>query len=110
MSASDTASPALAPNAHPQLNVAEREQIVAILRQFGIVHVTLFGSFARGDAHAASDVDLLIEPPPGTTLLDLARLENRLTDALARPVQIVTFEELHPGMRERIQREHQELL
>jgi predicted nucleotidyltransferase len=110
MSASDTPSPVPTPNAHPQLNVAEREQIVAILRQFGIAQAALFGSFARGDAHATSDVDLLIEPPPGTTLLDLARLENRLTDALARPVQIVTLEELHPGMRERIQREQQELL
>ena len=44
------------------------------------------------------------------SLLDLARLENRLTDALKRPVQIVTSEDLHPGMREQVQRERQELL
>ena len=81
----------------------------AILRQFGIAHAALFGSFARGDTHAASDVDLLIDPPPGMTLLDLARLENRLTDALARAVQIVTFEDLHPRMREQVQHEQQEL-
>lgn len=110
MNTSNTALPAPASDAHPQLDRAQREQIVAILRQFGIIHAALFGSFARGDAHATSDVDLLIDPLPGTTLLDLARLENRLTDALARPVQIVTFEDLHPGMRERIQREQQELL
>ncbi len=110
MNASDTASSAPALDAHPQLSAAQGEQIVAILRQFDIVHAALFGSFARGDAHAASNIDLLITPPPGTTLLDLARLENRLTDALARPVQIVTVEELHPGMRERILREQQELL
>ncbi|HEY7341082.1 MAG TPA: nucleotidyltransferase family protein [Ktedonobacterales bacterium] len=110
MNTSNTASLAPASDAHPQLDRAQREQIVAILRQFGIIHAALFGSFARDDAHTTSDVDLLIDPPPGTTLLDLARLENQLADALARAVQIVTFEDLHPAMRERIQREQQELL
>ncbi len=104
------ASAAPTSDAHPQLDAAQRARIVAILRQFGVVRAALFGSFARGDTHAASDVDVLIAPPPGATLLDLARLENCLADALARPVQIVTFEELHPGMRERVQREQQELL
>ncbi|HEX5441756.1 MAG TPA: nucleotidyltransferase family protein [Ktedonobacterales bacterium] len=110
MNTSHAAAPTSLSDAHPRLDTAQREEIVAILRQFGILHAALFGSFARGDTHATSDVDLLIDPTPGTTLLDLARLENRLTDALARPVQIVTLEELHPGMRERIQREQQELL
>ncbi len=105
-----TAAPTPTAHAHPQLDAAQRAQIAAILRQFGIAHAALFGSFARGDTHAASDVDLLIDPPPGMTLLDLARLENRLTDALARAVQIVTFEDLHPRMREQVQREQQELL
>lgn len=110
MNTSYTAAPTSVSDAHPRLDTAQRDEIVAILRQFGILHAALFGSFARGDAYATSDVDVLIEPPPGTTLLDLARLENRLTDALARPVQIVTVDDLHPGMRERIQREQQELL
>jgi predicted nucleotidyltransferase len=110
MNTSYAAAPTSVSDAHPRLDTVQRDEIVAILRQSGILHAALFGSFARGDAHATSDIDLLIEPPPGVTLLDLARLENRLADALARPVQIVTVEELHPGMRERIQREQRELL
>lgn len=58
---------------HPQLGPAERARIVEILRQFGITQAALFGSFARGDTHATSDVDVLVSPLPGTTLLDLAR-------------------------------------
>jgi predicted nucleotidyltransferase len=110
MNTANVATPVSVSNTHPQLDAAQRAEIVMILRQFGIVRAALFGSFARGDTHAGSDVDVLIDSPPGTTLLDLARLENRLSDALARPVQIVTFEDLHPGMREQVQRERQELL
>ena len=110
MNAANVAPPAPVTDTHPQLDAAQRAQIVAILRQFGVVRAALFGSFARGDTHATSDVDVLIDPPPGATLLDLARLENSLSDALARPVQVVTFEDVHPGMREQVQRERQELL
>lgn len=110
MNTANVATPAPVIDSHPQLDAAQRAQIVTILRQFGVVRAALFGSFARGDTHATSDVDVLIDPPPGATLLDLARLENSLSDALARPVQIVTFGDLHPGMREQVLREQQELL
>jgi predicted nucleotidyltransferase len=44
----------------PQAFEAELDKIRAGLRRYGPDKVILFGSFARGDYHAASDVDLLI--------------------------------------------------
>jgi predicted nucleotidyltransferase len=52
-----------------------REKVLALLRQhwaeiqakFGVERLMLFGSTARGEAHAGSDIDLLVRfsAPPG---------------------------------------------
>jgi predicted nucleotidyltransferase len=42
----------------------------------------IFGSTARGDDAEGSDLDILIEAPPGTTLYDLARVELELESVL----------------------------
>ena len=55
-----TAAPTPTAHAHPQLDAAQRAQIAAILRQFGIAHAALFGSFARGDGVDLRVVFLLV--------------------------------------------------
>ena len=92
------------------LDPAARERIVAILRAHGVIHASVFGSFARGEQRAGSDLDLLIEPPAGATLFDLARLELALEDALGRHVDLVTYDELHPAIRDQAFREREALL
>jgi predicted nucleotidyltransferase len=58
-----------------------------------------------------SDLDLLIDLPPGASLFDLSRLGLALEDALGRPVDLVTsFASLHPVLQERIRREEEVLL
>jgi predicted nucleotidyltransferase len=94
-----------------EFGAAERARIVAILREFGVRHASLFGSFARGEQSPTSDIDLLVELPPGASLLDLSRLGLALEDALGRTVDLVTsFASLHPIIQERIRREAQVLL
>lgn len=58
----------------------------------GVAHVAVFGSVARGEANAASDVDVLIEPKPDKrlTLLDLAALQRLLESILKSRVDLVT--------------------
>ena len=92
------------------LRSSERERIVAILRAHGIVHAGIFGSFAGGEHRASSDLDLLIEPQTGATLLDLARLELELEDLLGRHVDLVTYDELHLAIRDQALREQEALL
>lgn len=50
----------------------------------------VFGSFARGEASANSDVDILVEFERGATLFDLAELGDFLEEKLHRKVDIVT--------------------
>ena len=50
----------------------------------------LFGSFARGEQHDASDIDILIDGQPGPGLRAVAR---RLSTRLGRPVQLVALED-----------------
>jgi len=63
----------------------------AELRQAGIRHLSLFGSAARGDATAASDVDLSAEFDPAAhmDLFRLTALERRLGEILGRHVDLL---------------------
>lgn len=92
------------------LEPEEREQVIAILHAHGVIRASIFGSFARGEQQANSDLDLLIEPHAGATLLDLARMELALEDALGRHVDLITFDEIRPALREQALREQEALL
>ena len=60
----------------------KRQEILAIAAKHGAYNVRVFGSVARGEADAASDVDILVELEPGRSLFDLGGvlmdLENLL--------------------------------
>ncbi len=58
--------------------------------------ISLFGSVARGDASDASDIDFLVEFEPGSSLLDLLRLQDELTAILERRVDVVSAGGLKP--------------
>lgn len=70
--------------------------------EHGAHGVRVFGSRARGDARAHSDVDLLVRLDAGRTLLDLAALRSALEDLLGCPVDIVTEAGLSPYLRDDI--------
>lgn len=75
-----------------------REQILAAAARHGAGNVRVFGSVARGEADAASDIDFLVDFEPGRSLLDLAALLVDLEDLLGHPVDVVT----EPGLKARI--------
>jgi hypothetical protein len=70
------------------------------LRAAGIVHLRLFGSVARGEGSAQSDVDLMadLDRSMRLNLFNLAHLENRLSDLLGVKADL----SLADSMKERV--------
>ncbi len=79
-----------------------REKVEGAMRRRGVVRASVFGSVARGDATAESDVDFLVEFEDGRTLLDLSGLRLDLTEILERDVDVTTPNALHPQLRDQI--------
>jgi len=73
----------------------------------GVTGLYLFGSTARDEAAAASDLDVFVEYDPSRpfSLLDLIRVKHLIEDAGAPSVDISTRTGLHPALREAIERE-----
>jgi predicted nucleotidyltransferase len=53
--------------------VTRRERLHALAERHGALRLRVFGSVARGDAGAGSDVDFVVWMEPGRSLLDLGR-------------------------------------
>ena len=75
------------------------------LEGFGVKSLSVFGSVARGDATAQSDVDLLVEFEEPVGFFELARLQRYLERTLEAKVDLVTPGGLRASMRERVLRE-----
>ena len=70
-----------------------------IRQQYKAQIKAVFGSYARGDFHAHSDLDLLIDVDAGATLLDLVGLQYFLEDRLGCKVDVVTRHSLREELR-----------
>jgi predicted nucleotidyltransferase len=82
-----------------------RSEILAVARRHGVTAMWVFGSVARGENDAESDIDLLVDVEEGTSLMDLAGLYRALSDLLGREVDLGTRRSLKPRIRERVLRE-----
>jgi predicted nucleotidyltransferase/DNA-binding XRE family transcriptional regulator len=77
-----------------------RRRVLEIARKRGIERVRVFGSVARGEATAGSDLDLLVELKPGSTLVDLAGFRREVADHLGIPVDVATPDMLKDRLRD----------
>ena len=59
----------------------------------------VFGSVARGEDGPDSDIDLLVDLPPGLGLFGVARLQGELQQILDARVELIPAAELKPGVR-----------
>ena len=76
------------------------------LRRAGIRHLGLFGSLARGEAGATSDVDLVAELDPDARIgvFRLVGLERRLAEILGHSVDLLPEPIEHPRLRASVER------
>lgn len=79
-----------------------RKKILPVLRRYDVVRVAIFGSFARGENKEGSDIDLLVEFKGEKSLLNLSGLKIALEELLKMKVDVLTYNSLHPLLKERI--------
>ncbi len=86
----------------PSLALSEHAgQVREVLARSGMRNPRIFGSAARGEDTDKSDLDLLVDAPPGTSLYDLARVETELEAILGCKVEVMTKGFLAPDIAER---------
>lgn len=67
-----------------------REIIRELVRQAGMANPRVFGSVLHGDDREDSDLDILVDPSPRTSLLDLAGLQLEIEAKTGAKVDLLT--------------------
>lgn len=67
----------------------------------------IFGSVLYGTDTEGSDIDILVDALPGTTLFDLGELQAELQALLGVPVDVLTPGDLPPKFRQKVLAEAQ---
>jgi len=83
----------------------QRPAILQIAQTYGASNLRVFGSVARGEADALSDLDLLVDLEPGRSLFDLGGLAMELQELLGCPIDVVTEQGLKQRIRDRVLQE-----
>ena len=84
--------------------IALLRQRQAELERLGVQNLYLFGSTARGEARANSDVDLFFDHRRGEVgLYQLMDIKELASGILGRPADIMTRSSLHPVLRQEIE-------
>jgi len=83
----------------------QRERIMELAFQYRARKIAVFGSLARGEAHAESDIDFLVDFEADYKLRDLIRLTQALGALLGRRVEVVDRQCLREEWRDGILQE-----
>ncbi|MGF2948721.1 nucleotidyltransferase family protein [Microbacterium sp. YY-02] len=76
-----------------------------MLEPLGAREITLFGSVARGDDTADSDIDLVVDVAPNISMFDLLRMQREAEKLLGRKVDLVPRDGLKPAVALSLARE-----
>lgn len=79
-----------------------REAIRQVVELHHARNARVFGSVIHGDDTDDSDLDLLVDTTPDTSLLDIARIQNRLQKLLGVSVDVLTPKALPESFRARV--------
>lgn len=80
----------------------QRIAVRAVARRFQMGNLRVFGSVAMGTDTEGSDLDLLVDPKPGTTLFDLGGLQVELEELLGVTVDLRIPEDIPLKFRQQV--------
>jgi len=83
----------------------QKDSILALAHHYHADNVRVFGSVLRGEEREDSDIDLLVDFLPGSTLLDQAGLIEALSSELGRKVDVVSARALNKHIKPQILQE-----
>lgn len=91
---------------HPAVLLEAAAPILkALAAEHGYSRLAVFGSVARGAAGPASDVDLVVEAPVGTSSFDFLRFKRLIEQVLGREIDLVEYGGLKPNLDADIRRD-----
>ena len=76
-----------------------------IAKQYGVDAMYLFGSYARGEATATSDLDFRIERGRIRSLFELSAMHQALVDGFQKDLDLLTSQNIEPDFLAAIQPE-----
>ena len=82
-----------------------KEKLSKTARQYGVQRAYLFGSYARGEARAESDIDLCIEKGKIRTLFELSGFCQELEETFENKVDVITTTGISDNFKEQIEKD-----
>jgi uncharacterized protein len=80
----------------------KRSTVLETTSRFPVANPRVFGSVLHGTDRDGSDLDLLVDALPGTTLFDLGGLQDELETLLGVHVDVLTPADLPPKVRAKV--------
>jgi len=84
---------------------AHRSTLRDIAARHRVHNLRVFGSVLHGVDTEDSDLDLLVDPTPQTTLMDIAAIQVEVEQILGVRVDVLTPNSLPGAFREQVERE-----
>jgi predicted nucleotidyltransferase len=84
---------------------SKRVQIRDVAAHYRVANLRIFGSVLEGHDHEGSDIDILVDALPGTTLFELGSFQVELQSLLGVPVDVLTPGDLPLKFREQVLKE-----
>lgn len=81
------------------------DKIVTFLKDYGVINISVFGSYANDEENEKSDIDLIVEFKNQLSLLNYVEIEQKLSDYLGIKVDLLTKASISPYIYKSIQSE-----
>jgi len=79
-----------------------KKLILPVLKRYLIQRAAIFGSLAKDELKAESDIDLLIEPGKDFTLFKMLALEQEISDITKRRTDLVEYSAIKPSIKNEV--------